>query len=93
MSNQLSSLFFVFVSKEELESIKKEHQEHLLNTKYLRSHILLVSKEDLESIKKGHKRYFQNKEKEILLIGESTFPKNKSGPLCIYGNHFRPKSQ
>ena len=43
----------MFVSKEELEGIKKEHQEHLLNTKYLRSHILLVSKEDLESIKKG----------------------------------------
>ena len=43
----------MFVSKEELEGIKKEHQEYLLNTKYLRSHILLVSKEDLESIKKG----------------------------------------
>ena len=57
----------MFVSKEELEIIKKEHQEHLLNTKYLRSHILLVSKEDLESIKEGHKRYFQNKEKEILV--------------------------
>ena len=57
----------MFVSKEELESIKKEHQKHLLNTKYLRSHIVLVSKEDLESIKKGHKRYFQDKEKEILV--------------------------
>jgi len=55
------------VSKEELEGIKKEYQEHLLNTKYLRSHIMLVSKEDLESIKKGHKRYFQNKEKEIFV--------------------------
>ena len=67
MSNQLSSLFFVFVSKEELESIKKEHQKYLLNTKYLRSHIVLVSKEDFESIKEGHKRYFQNKEKDILV--------------------------
>ena len=57
----------MLVSEEELESIKKEHQEHLLNTKYLRSHILLVSKEDFESIKEGHKRYFQNKEKEILV--------------------------
>ena len=57
----------MFVSKEELEGIKKEYQEHLLNTKYLRSHIMLVSKEDLESIKKGHKRYFQNKEKEIFV--------------------------
>ena len=57
----------MLVSEEELEGIKKEHQKHLLNTKYLRSHILLVSKEDLESIKEGHKRYFQNKEKEILV--------------------------
>ena len=57
----------MFVSKEELEGIKKEHQKHLLNTKYLRSHILLVSKEDLESIKEGHKRYFQNKEKKIFV--------------------------
>ncbi len=57
----------MFVSEEELESIKKEHQEHLLNTKYLCSHILLVSKENLESIKEGHKRYFQNEEKEILV--------------------------
>ena len=48
----------MFVSKEELESIKKEHQEHLLNTKYLRSHILLVSKEDLEGIKEDNKEYF-----------------------------------
>jgi len=46
------------VSKEELESIKKEHQKHLLNTKYLRSHILLVSKEDLEGIKEDNKEYF-----------------------------------
>jgi len=38
-----------------------------LNTKYLRSHIVLVSKEDFESIKEGHKRYFQNKEKAILV--------------------------
>ena len=48
----------MFVSKEELESIKKEHQEHLLNTKYLRSHIMLVSKEDLEGIKEDNKEYF-----------------------------------
>ena len=46
------------MSKEELESIKKEHQEHLLNTKYLRSHIVLVSKEDLEGIKEDNKEYF-----------------------------------
>jgi len=46
------------VSKEELEGIKKEHQEHLLNTKYLGSHIVLVSKEDLESIKEDNKEYF-----------------------------------
>jgi len=46
------------VSKEELESLKKEYQEHLLNTKYLRSHILLVSKEELEGIKEDYKEYF-----------------------------------
>jgi len=46
------------VSKEELESIKKEHQEHLLNTKYLRSHIVLVSKEELEGIKEDYREYF-----------------------------------
>ena len=57
----------MFVSKEELESIKKENQEHLLNTKYLRSHIVLVSKEDLESIKEDWNEYFQNKEKDILV--------------------------
>lgn len=48
----------MFVSKEELEGIKKEHQKHLLNTKYLRSHIMLVSKEDLERIKEDYKEYF-----------------------------------
>ena len=48
----------MLVSKEELEGIKKENQEHLLNTKYLRSHIMLVSKEDLESIKEIHNEYF-----------------------------------
>ena len=48
----------MFVSKEELESIKKEHQEHLLNTKYLRSHIVLVSKEELEGIKEDYREYF-----------------------------------
>ena len=48
----------MFVSKEELEGIKKEHQEYLLNTKYLRSHIMLVSKEDLEGIKEDNKEYF-----------------------------------
>ena len=57
----------MFVSKEELEGIKKEHQKHLLNTKYLRSHILLVSKENLESIKEDWNEYFQNKEKDILV--------------------------
>ncbi len=55
------------MSKEELEGIKKENQEHLLNTKYLRSYIMLVSKEDFERIKEGHKRYFQNRQKEILV--------------------------
>ena len=49
----------MFVSKEELEGIKKEHQEYLLNTKYLRSHIMLVSKEDLERIKEIHKSTFK----------------------------------
>ena len=48
----------MLVSKEELEGIKKENQEHLLNTKYLRSHIMLVSKEDLEGIKEDNKEYF-----------------------------------
>ena len=48
----------MFVSKEELEGIKKEHQKHLLNTKYLRSHIVLVSKEDLEGTKEDNKEYF-----------------------------------
>ena len=48
----------MFVSKEELEGIKKEHQKHLLNTKYLRSHIMLVSKEDFEGIKEDNKGYF-----------------------------------
>ena len=48
----------MFVSKEELEGLKKEHQKHLLNTKYLRSHILLVSKENLERIKEDHNDYF-----------------------------------
>ena len=57
----------MFVSKEELESIKKEHQEHLLNTKCLRSHIMLVLKEYFESIKEDWNEYFQNKEKEILV--------------------------
>ena len=48
----------MFVSKEDLEGIKDEHQEHLLNTKYLRSHIMLVSKEELEGIKEDNKEYF-----------------------------------
>ena len=48
----------MLVSEEELEGIKKEHQKHLLNTKYLRSHIVLVSKEDLEGIKEDNKEYF-----------------------------------
>ena len=48
----------MFVSKEELESIKKEHQEHLLNTKYLRSPIMLVSKEEPKSIKEDFNEYF-----------------------------------
>ena len=79
----------MLVSKEELEGIKKENQEHLLNTKYLRSHIVLVSKEDLERIKEGHKRYFQYKEKEILVIGEGTSKKQKWPFLCIYSNHYK----
>ena len=48
----------MLVSEEELEGIKKEHQKHLLNTKYLRSHIVLVSKENLEGIKEDNKEYF-----------------------------------
>ena len=48
----------MLVSEEELEGIKKEHQKHLLNTKYLDYHIMLVSKEDLEGIKRDHKEYF-----------------------------------
>jgi len=44
LSNQLSSLFFVYGV--------------LLKTEYLRSHILLVSKEDLEGIKEDYKEYF-----------------------------------
>ena len=48
----------MLVSEEELEGIKKEHQKHLLNTKYLRSHIMLVSKENLEGIKEDNKEYF-----------------------------------
>lgn len=44
----------MFVSKEELEGIKKEHQDHLLNTKYLRSPIMIVSREELERIKDEH---------------------------------------
>lgn len=54
----------MFVSKEELEGIKKEHQKHLLNTKYLRSHIMLVSKEELESIKEIHNEYFLRSERK-----------------------------
>ena len=54
----------MFVSKEELEGIKKEHQEYLLNTKYLRSHIMLVSKEELESIKEIHNEYFLRSERK-----------------------------
>ena len=56
----------MFVSKEELEGLKKEYQEHLLNTKYLRSHIMLVSKEDFESIKEDNKDTFKGRE-EILV--------------------------
>ena len=55
----------MFVSKEELEGIKKEHQKHLLNTKYLRSHIVLVSKEDLERIKEIHKSAFKTKKRDL----------------------------
>ena len=66
MSNQLSSLFFVFVSKEELEGIKKEHQEHLLDTKYLHPPIMLVSKEILKTLRKTTKSTFKGRE-EILV--------------------------
>ncbi len=48
----------MFVSKEELEGIKKEHQDHLLSTIYLRFHIMLISKEDLEGIKEDYNEYF-----------------------------------
>lgn len=54
----------MLVSEEELEGIKKEHQKHLLNTKYLRSHIMLVSKEELESIKEIHNEYFLRSERK-----------------------------
>ena len=54
---------------------------------------MLVSKEDLESIKEGHKRYFQNKEKEILVIGEGTSKKTKETLPSIYRDRFRPKNQ
>ena len=54
----------MLVSEEELEGIKKEHQKHLLNTKYLRSHIMLVSKEDLEGIKEDNKEYFKRPERK-----------------------------
>ena len=56
----------MFVSKEELEGIKKEHQKLLLNSKCLRSHIMLVSKEDLEGIKEDNKDTFKGRE-EILV--------------------------
>ena len=49
----------MLVSEEEFERIKREgHQEHLLNTKYLHSLIMLVLKENLENIKEDHKEYF-----------------------------------
>jgi len=34
-----------------LKTLKEGHQEYLLNTKYLRFHIMFVSKEELEGIK------------------------------------------
>ena len=48
----------MLVSEEELEGLKKEHQKHLLNTKYLRSPIMIVSREELESIREDYKEYF-----------------------------------
>ena len=54
----------MLVSEEELEGIKKEHQKHLLNTKYLRSHIMLVSKEDLERIKEEHREHLQKNKRK-----------------------------
>ena len=48
----------MFVSKEDLERIKEGHQEYLLNTKYLHSHIMLVLKENLENIKEDCNEYF-----------------------------------
>jgi len=65
------------VSQEELESIKKENQEHLLNTKYLRSHILLVSKEDLGSIKEIDKSTFKTSKRDLTKIGKGTFRRAK----------------
>jgi len=56
----------VLVSKEELEGIKKEHQKHLLNTKYLRSHIYLYQKRTLKGLKKTIRNTFKGRE-EILV--------------------------
>jgi len=46
-----------------LKELKEGHQGHLLNTKYLCSHILLVSKEDFERIKDMHKSIFKTKKR------------------------------
>jgi len=41
-----------------LKALKEGHQDHLLNTKYLRSPIMIVSREELESIREDYKEYF-----------------------------------
>ena len=56
----------MFVSKEELEGIKKEHQKHLLNTKYLRSILCLYRKKSLKGLKKTTMTTFKGRE-EILV--------------------------
>ena len=61
----------MLVSKEELEGIKKEHQDHLLNTKYLRSHIMLVSKEDLERLRKYTMNTFKGQRGNISCLGNN----------------------
>jgi len=52
-----------------LKALKEGHQKHLLNTKYLRSHIMLVSKEDLEGIKEEHREYLQKTKGNLSLLG------------------------
>ena len=45
--------------KRSLKELKEGHQEHLLNTKYLRSPIMIVSREELEALEKTTKSTFK----------------------------------